>query len=195
MPSLNHRFTGNYALSALKSNFDFCLERYTENSYHTSDGSMTRERKAEVQVNFNFPLTDHLTATVGALRHKNYTFRDNYNWAVAGLSWSGEVAKGLTITTAVLAEKRNGRGQIFYDFSTIGDQRFKEKYGAFVAAHIYQNLGEFDVSPSRKREFEVGVNYYISKRYSAGISYFYHQQIDDPSDRFSFLKLKVGVNF
>ena len=195
MPSLNSRLTGNYASSALKGNFDFRLERYTENSFHTNDASMTRERKGEAQVNFNFPLTEHFTATVGVLRHENYTFRDNYNWAVAGLSWSGEVAKDLSITTGMLAEKRNGGGRVFYDFSASTEQRFAEKYGAFAAAHIYENLGEFDGSPSHKREFETGINYYISKRYFAGVSYFYHQQVDDPRDRFSFLKFKAGVNF
>ena len=77
MPSLNNRLTANYAPAGLKGNFDFRLERYTENSYHTDDGAMTRERKFEGQVNFNYPLTEHLKATVGGLRHENYTFRDN----------------------------------------------------------------------------------------------------------------------
>lgn len=195
MPSLNSRLTANYAPPTPTGNFDFRLERYTENSYHTVDGNMTRERKFEAQANFNFPLTEHFTATVGALRHENYTFRDNYNWAVVGLSWSGDVAKDLSLTTAFLAEKRNGGSRTFYDWSGTSEQRFSEKHGAFIAAHIYENLGEFDASPSRKREFETGINYYISKRYFAGISYFYHQQVGDPSDRFSFVKLKVGVNF
>ena len=94
-----------------------------------------------------------------------------------------------------MAEKRNGGGRTFYDLSGTAEHRFNEKYRAFVAAHIYENLGEFDASPSHKLEFEMGINYYISKRYFAGISYFYHQQVGDPSDRFSFVKLKVGVNF
>ena len=117
------------------------------------------------------------------------------NWAVAGLSWSCDVAKDLNFTTGILAEKQNGGGRVFYDFSASAEQRFEEKYGAFVAAHIYENFGQFDASPSHKREFETGINYYVSKRYFAGISYFYHQQVGDPSDRFSFVKLKVGVNF
>ena len=195
MPSLNTRVTANYALSTVKSNLDLRLERYTENSYHTADASMTRERKAEVQLNFNLPLTEHFTATVGALRHENYTFRDNYNWTVAGVSWSGDVVEDLRITAGVLAEKRNGRGRPFYDFAVSAEHRFRQNFGAFAVAHIYENLGEFDSSPSRKREFETGINYDFSKRYFAGISYFYHQQVGDPSDRFSFLKLKIGVNF
>lgn len=195
MPSLNNRLTANYAPPALKGNFDFRLERYTENSYHTDDGAMTRERKFEGQVNFNYPLTEHFNATVGALRHENYTFRDNYNWAVAGLSWTGDVAKDLALTTAFLAEKRNGGGRAFYDFSVTLEQHLSEKVSVFAAAHIYENLGESDLAPSHKREFETGMNYAISKRYFAGISYFYHQQVDNPSDRFSFVKVKLGVNF
>lgn len=54
MPSLNSRLTANYTSRVLKGNFDLRLERYTENSFHTNDGSMTRERKVEAQVNFNF---------------------------------------------------------------------------------------------------------------------------------------------
>lgn len=195
MPSLNNRLTANYAPAGLKGNFDFRLERYTENSYHTDDGAMTRERKFEGQVNFNYPLTEHLNATVGGLRHENYTFRDNYNWAVAGLSWTGDVAKDLALTTALLAEKRNGGGRIFYDLSGTLERHLSDKVSVFAAAHIYENLGESDLTPSHKREFETGLNYAISKRYFAGISYFYHQQVDDPSDRFSFLKIKLGVNF
>lgn len=195
MPSLNNRLTANYAPPAMKGNFDFRLERYTENSYHTDDGAMTRERKFEGQVNFNYPLTEHLNVTVGALRHENYTFRDNYNWAVVGLSWTGEVAKGLTLNTVFLEEKRNHGGRAFYDLSGTLEQHLSEKTSVFAAAHIYENLGESDLTPSHKREFEVGLNYAISKRYFAGISYFYHQQVGDPNDRFSFLKVKLGVNF
>lgn len=195
MPSLNNRLTANYAPAGLKGNFDFRLERYTENSYHTDDGAMTRERKFEGQVNFNYPLTEHLKATVGGLRHENYTFRDNYNWAVAGLSWTGDVAKDLALTTALLAEKRNGGGRVFYDLSGTLEQYLSDKASVFAAAHIYENLGESDLMPSHKREFETGLNYAISKRYLAGISYFYHQQVGNPSDRFSFLKIKLGVNF
>lgn len=195
MPSLNGRLTANYAPAGLKGNMDFRLERYTENSYHTTDGAMTRERKFEGQVNFNYPLTEHLNMTVGALRHENYTFRDNYNWAVAGLSWTGDVAKDLALTTALLAEKRNHGGRVFYDFSSTLEKRFSEKTTVFAAAHIYENLGEADLKPTHKREFETGLNYNINKRYFVGASYFYHQQVGDPSDRFSFIKMKLGINF
>lgn len=195
MPSLNSRLTANYAPTGLKGNVDVRLERYTENSYHTPDGAMTRERKFEGQVNFNYPLTEHLNVIVGALRHENYTFRDNYNWAVTGLSWTGDIANDLALSTALLAEKRNHGGRVFYDFSTTLEKRLSEKASVFAAAHIYENLGEADLKPTHKREFETGLNYAINKRYFAGVSYFYHQQIGDPSDRFSFLKVKLGVTF
>lgn len=195
MPSLNSRLTARYAPGWTRGNFDFRLERYTENSYHAANGDMVRERKFEAQANYNYPLTEHLNAVVGLLRHENYTFRDNYYWAVAGLAWKGNIAKDTSLSTAILAEKRNGGGRVFYDLSGTVEHRFMEKYGAFVAAHVYENFGEFDQVPTNKREFETGINYYISKRYFAGVSYFYHQQIGDPTDRFSFVKLKLGVNF
>lgn len=195
MPSLNSRFSASYAPEPIKGNFDFRIEHYTENSYHTSNGEMVRERKFEAQANYNYPLTEHINAVVGFLRHENYTFRDNYYWGVAGLTWNGDIAKDTSLSTGILAERRNGNSKVFYDFSGTVEHRFMEKYGVFAAAHAYQNLGEFDPIPTQKREFEAGINYYVSKRYFAGASYFYHKQIGDPADRFSFVKIKLGVNF
>lgn len=195
MPSMNNRVTANYAPSWMKGNFDFRIEQYVENSYHGVDNAMVREHKLEEQINYNYPLTEHLNATVGILHHNNFTFTDNYYWAVAGLGWSSDIAPDTSLTAGVLAEKRNAGGRVFYDLSGTVEHRFLTKYGAFVAAHIYENLGESDLTPTHKREFEVGVNYYPNKRYFAGVSYFYHQQVGDPTDRFSMVKLKLGVNF
>ena len=99
------------------------------------------------------------------------------------------------MTTGILAEKRNKGGRLFYDLSGAVEHKFREKYRAFMSAHVYENLGEFDAAPTHKREYEIGLNYYPSKRYVAGVSYFYHQQVGDPTDRFSFVKIKLGVNF
>lgn len=195
MPSMNNRLTMNATPSWTTGNFDFRLEQYVENSFHGTNDSMVRERKFEGQVNYNYPLTPQLSATVGALRHENHTFRDNYFWGVAGLVWSGDIAPDTGLTAGVLAEKRNKGGRLFYDLSAAVEHKFKEKYGAFASAHVYENLGEFDPTPTHKREYEIGLNYYPNKRYTAGVSYFYHQQIGDPTDRFSFVKLKLGVNF
>ncbi|OLL27254.1 hypothetical protein BTH42_33515 [Burkholderia sp. SRS-W-2-2016] len=194
-PSLNNRVTANYAPSWMKGNFDFRIEQYTENSYHGVDNAMVRERKLEEQINYNYPLTEKIYATVGILHHNNFTFTDNYYWGVAGLVWNGDILPDTNLTSGVLAEKRNAGGRVFYDFSATLERRFLRKYGAFAAAHIYENLGESDITPTHKREFEVGVNYYPNKRYFAGISYFYHQQVGDPTDRFSMVKLKLGLNF
>lgn len=195
MPSMNNKLTANYAPSWMTGNFDFRVEQYTETSYHGKDGAIVREHKQEEQFNYNLPLTEHLSATTGILHHDNSTFPDDYWWGIAGLVWNGEVATNTNLTTGLLAEKRNDGGRVFYDFSATLERRLWEKYGAFAATHLYENLGEFDTSPSFKREFEVGLNYYPSERYVMGVSYFYHQQIDDPTDRFSFVKLKLGVNF
>lgn len=195
MPSLNNRLAINYSPTWMQGNLDFRIENYTENSYHTDNGDMVRERKFETQLNYNYRLTDKLNATAGLLRHENYTFRDNYYWAIAGLMWNGNLTKDTSLAATLLAEKRDDGGRVFYDTSGTIEHHFMDEYGIFFAAHIYENLGEFDLKPTHKYELETGVNYYISKRYFAAISYFYHQQIDDPADRFSFLKFKLGVNF
>ena len=65
----------------------------------------------------------------------------------------------------------------------------------FTSLHRYENFGEFDTNPSRKFEYEVGINHNPSQRFFTGISYLHHSQDDDPNDRFALLKLKLGVNF
>ena len=194
-PSMNNRLTANYAPTWTPGNFDVRVEQYVENSFHGTNDSLVRERKFEAQANFNYPLTNELSATVGFLRHTNSTFRDNYNWALAGLVWNGEIAANTNLTTGLLVEKRVSGGRLFFDGSVTVEHRFLEKYGAFAAAHLYENFGEFDTSPSRKREYETGINYYPSPRYVFGLSYFNHQQVGDPTDRFSMIKLKAGINF
>lgn len=194
-PSLNNRLTTNYAPAWTSANMDIRAEQYVENSFHGTNNSLARERKLETQANLNYPLTKELSATVGFLRHTNSTFRDNYNWAIAGLVWNGEIATDTNLTSAILAESKTSGGRVFYDTSATIERRFQEKYGVFVAAHVYENFGEFDIAPTRKREFEVGVNYYPTPRYVIGISYFNHRQVGDPTDRFSMIKVKAGINF
>ena len=194
-PAVNNRLTSSYAPAWTSGNIDLRIEQYVENSFHGPNDSLIRERKFELQVNYNYPLTKDLSAAVGFLRHTNSTFRDNYNWAIVGFIWNGEIATDTNLTTAVMAEKKTGGGRVFFDTSASIERRFQKKYGAFVAAHWYENLGEFDTAPTRKREFETGVNYYPSPRYLLGLSYFNHRQVGDPTDRFSMIKVKAGVNF
>lgn len=195
-PSMNNRLTANYAPAWMPGNFDVKLfDQYVENSFHGTNDTLVRERKFEAQVNFNYPITEALSATIGMLRHTNSTFRDNYNWAIAGIVWNGEIASNTNLTTGLLVEKRISGGRLFFDTSATIEHRFQEKLGVFAAAHLYENFGEFDTSPSRKREYEVGVNYYPSARYVLGLSYFNHTQVGDPTDRFSMVKIKAGINF
>ena len=194
-PSMNNRLTANYAPAWTFGNMDVRIEQYVENSFHGTNNSLVRERKFEAQANLNYPLTKELNATVGVLRHTNSTFQDNYNWVIAGLVWNGEIATDTNLTTAALAEKKVGGGRVFLDASATVERRFQEKFGVFAAAHLYENFGEFDTAPSRKKEYEVGLNYYFSPRYVLAVSYFNHQQIGDPTDRFSMIKLKAGINF
>lgn len=194
-PSMNNRLTANYAPAWTSGNMDVRLEQYVENSYHGKNDSLVRERKFEAQANFNYPLTSELSATVGLLRHENSTFRDNYNWAIVGMVWNGEIATNTNLTTGLLIEKKTSGGRLFFDTSATIERRFLEKLGVFAAAHLYENFGENDSSPSRKIEYEIGVNYYPNPRYFLGISYFNHQQVGDPTDRFSMIKIKAGINF
>ena len=194
-PSMNNRLTAKYAPAWTSGNFDVRLDQYVENSFHDINNGLVREKKFEAQANFNYPITKELSATAGLLRHTNSTFRDNYNWAIAGIVWNGEIAPNTKLTTGLLMEKRISGGRLFFDTSATIERRFQEKFGAFAAAHLYENFGESDTSPRRKREYEVGVNYYPSPRYVLGLSYFNHKQVGDPSDRFSMIKLKTGIKF
>lgn len=195
LPSLNNRLSLNYAPSRIPGAFDARVEFYTEPSFHSADHHLVNEHKREMQLNYTYPLFDHLALIAGYLYHENQTFRDTYTWAIAGLSASGDVFADTPGSISVLAEKRNKSDRIFYDFSGSIEHRFQSRYGVFASAHIYQNMGEFDLQPTHKREYEAGVNWYPGTRYNACLSYFKHTQSDDAFDRFSLVKLKVGVNF
>lgn len=193
--SMNHRIGLNFKPSWSKGNFDYRAESYTETSFHSIDGSIVNEHKFETQLNYSQPITDVFGVTSGMLYHTNYTFPDTYFWGVAGVTYNQSVLEKITLSAALLAEKRNGGGRIFYDTSGSIEYHIDSRMSLFAALHRYENLGEFDVDPSRKREYEIGVNNNISKRIFIGISYLHHTQDNDPTDRFSLLKLKLGVNF
>ncbi len=193
--SMNNRIGLNYKPSWSAGNFDYRAELYTETSFHTSDGSIVNEHKFETQLNYNHPLTNIFGVTGGVLYHKNNTFPDAYYWGIAGLTYSQTIANNTTATAAMLAEKRNGGGRVFYDASGSIEYHFHPLASVFTSLHRYENLGEFDTVPSRKFEYEIGANYNPNKRFFTGISYLHHTQDNDPDDRFALLKFKLGVNF
>ncbi len=195
LPSLNNRLTLNYAPSQITGAFDGRVELYNEPSFHSIDHHLVNEHKREIQLNYTYPVFDHLALIAGYLYHENRTFRDNYYWAIAGLSVSGDVLADTPASISVLAEKRNQSDRIFYDFAGSIEHKFRSHYGIFASAHVYQNMGEFDLEPTDKCEYEVGVNWYPNPRYYAGLSYFKHTQRADPFDRFSLVKIKAGINF
>lgn len=193
--SMNNRIALNFKPSWSKGNFDYRAESYTETSFHSVDSSIVNEHKFETQLNYNQPVTDIFGVTGGMLYHTNYTFPDTYFWSVAGVIYNQALLEKISLSAALLAEKRNGGGRIFYDTSGSVEYRIDSRMSLFASLHRYENFGEFDVDPSRKREYEIGVNNNISKRIFVGISYLHHTQDNDPTDRFSLLKFKVGVNF
>lgn len=193
--SINNRVGLNFKPSWSAGNFDYRAESYTETSFHSSDGSIVNEHKFETQLSYNHPLTAILGFTGGLLYHTNYTFPDTYYWGIAGLTYTQAVSNNITTSAAVLAEKRNGGGRIFYDASGSIEYRFHPLFSVFASLHRYENMGEADTEPSRKLEYEIGINHNPSQRFFTGISYLHHSQDNDRDDRFALFKLKFGVNF
>ena len=193
--SANNRLGLNYKPTWSKGNFDFRVESYTETSFHTPDRSIINEHKFETQLNYNHPISDMFGLTGGILYHQNNTFRDQYFWAIAGLTYIQKVSDNISLSGALLAEKRNQGGRLFYDASGGVEYRLMPQLSTFLALHRYENLGEFDTTPSRKFEYELGANYTIKSRFFTSLSYLRHTQDNDSDDRFALLKLKLGVNF
>lgn len=193
--SLNNRLGLSFKPSWSDGNFDYRLESYTETSFHSPDGSIVNEHKFETQINYNHPLTDTVGLTTGVLYHTNHTFPDTYYWGIAGLTYSQTIFANTAVTAGLLAEKRNGGGRVFYDASGSVEHHFHPLFSIFAAVHRYENFGEFDTEPSRKLEYEIGINHNPNQRFFVGVSYLHHRQDNDPNDRFALLKLKFGVNF
>ena len=198
--SANNRLGLNYKPSWSTGNFDLRVESYTETSFHTPDKSIVNEHKLEAQLNYNHAINtifgnDIFSITGGILYHQNDTFRDQYFWAIAGLTYSQKISDNFSLSGALLAEKRNKGGRLFYDASGSLEYRLMPQLSTFLALHRYENLGEFDSVPSRKFEVELGANYVINSRFFTGFSYMRHTQDNDSDDRFALLKLKLGINF
>ena len=198
--SANNRLGLSYKPTWSKGNFDFRAESYTETSFHTPDRSIINEHKFETQLNYNHAINtifgnDIFSITGGILYHQNNTFRDQYFWAIAGLTYSQKVSDNISLSGALLAEKRNQGGRLFYDASGSIEYRLMPQLSTFLALHRYENFGELDTTPSRKFEVELGANYTINSRFFTGLSYLRHTQDNDSDDRFALLKLKLGVNF
>ena len=193
--SANNRLGLSYKPTWSKGNFDFRAESYTETSFHTPDRSIINEHKFETQLNYNHPISDMFGLIGGILYHQNNTFRDQYFWAIAGLTYIQKVSDNISLSGALLAEKRNRGGRIFYDASGGVEYRLTPQLSTFLALHRYENFGEFDTTPSRKFEYELGANYTINSRFFTGLSYLRHTQDNDSDDRFALFKLKLGVNF
>ena len=193
--SANNRLGLNVKPSWSTGNFDLRAESYTETSFHTPNRSIINEHKFETQLNYNYPISDIFGITGGMLYHQNDTFRDQYFWAIAGLTYSQKISNNVSLSGALLAEKRNKGGRVFYDASGSAEYRLMPQLSTFLALHRYENLGEFDTMPSRKFEVELGANYTINPRFFTGISYFRHTQDNDADDLFALLKLKLGINF
>lgn len=193
--SLNHRIGLSLQPREAAGRFDYRAESYTESSFHGPGNQFVNEHKLETQLNYSRPIDGTWGITAGVLYHTNYTFPDTYYWLLTGVTAQAQFAANTALSGTLLAEKRTRGGRLFYDFSGAAEQRLHPRFSAFVSLHRYENFGEFDVRPTRKLEYEAGVNYLLDKRFNAALSYFRHCQDDDPNDRFAFVKLKLGYNF
>lgn len=141
LTSANHRLGLNVNPSWSAGNFDLRVESYTETSFHTPDRSIINEHKIETQLNYNYPINDIFGDTGSILYHKNDTFRDQYFWAITGLTYMQKISDNVSLSGALLAEKRNKGGRVFYDASGSVEYRFMPKLSTFLALHRYENLG------------------------------------------------------
>ena len=197
-PSLGHKLSLSYA-PKFGGSFDSRFEYYIDGSYNADPPGQlinnVNEPKFEGQLNYTRPLNKRFAATVGLLYHHNFKFADDYWWALGGIVYTEQLGKNVTLTAQGLLEKKFSHGRVFADGSATLEYRFAPKWNTQIAVHRYENLGQFDASPTQKLELEFGVNRALAHHQWVGISFFRHIQFGAPNDQFSFVKLKYGVNF
>ena len=198
LPSLNERLTLDYALPRGQI-LDLRVENYYEGSYNQNPpgvlGRNINEEKLEIQGTYTYPLTSVFSLSGAILHHENFTFRDNYEWAITTLTAKIPLSKRLTLTPNVSLEKRFQGGRFFYDTATTLDYAFAKGWTFETTYHRYENYGELDPAPSQKQEVEIGGIYQLTPTQTLGLSFFRHIQFGSPNDQFSFIKLKYGISF
>ncbi len=197
-PSLGHKLGVSYA-PKFGGSFDSRFEYYIDGSYNADPPGQlinnVNEPKFEGQLNYTRPINKRFAWTVGLLYHHNFKFPDDYWWGLGGIVYTEQLGKKVTLTAAGLVEKKVGHGRAFVDGSATLEYRFIENWNTQLSVHRYENLGQFDTSPTQKLEYEFGVNRLLKHKQFVGISFSRHIQFGAPNDQFSFLKFKYGVNF
>ena len=197
-PSLGHKFGLSYA-PTFGGSFDSRFEYYVDGSYNADPPGQLinniNEPKFEAQINYTRPINKRFAATAGILYHYNFKFPDKYFWALAGIIYTEQFGKKVTLTATGLAEKKLSGGRVFADFSSTLEYRFAKNWNTQVSIHRYENLGQFDANPTQKLEYEFGVNRSLKNKQAIGISFFRHIQYNAPNDQFSFLKFKYIIGF
>lgn len=191
-----HKFQFNIKPEGSKHSFELRDENYSEASYHGSDpNEVIAENKAETQLNYNYAINENLFWFAGGLHHSNYTIRDTYGWYFTGLSASVSPLDLISITASITANQRAQGGRIFYDASFGVENTIHPMFTLFASLHRYENFGETDTSPSKKLEYELGLNHRPSGRFSFGLSYFKHTQDDDSLDTFAAYRFRSTYLF
>ncbi len=191
-----HKLLFNLKKEDSSHSFDFRDENYTEASYHGPNASeVVKENKAEMQLSYNYFFNENFTWFIGALHHENYTFHDTYAWYLTGLSGSFSPWKIFSLTATANAIQRSLGGRIFFDGSLGIEKTLFPMISIFGNLHRYENFGENDNSPSKKTEYEIGINHMPSGHFSFGLSYFSHTQDSDSLDAFSAYRFRVSYIF
>ncbi len=197
-PSTGHLLLLSWAPS-FGGSFSLRNEYYTDGSYNADPpGKLVHninEPKIENQLMYNREIWHGVGITGGALYHDNLRFTDHYFWAIAGLTYVLPVGDDVTLSSAILGEKKAWAGRLFYDFSATAEYRFVKDWSVQANIHRYENYGEFDPSPTQKREVELGIYDHLTEHQTVGASYFRHDQYGAPNDKFRFVKLKWIYQF
>lgn len=198
LPSLNEKLTLDYALPEGQV-LDLRVENYYEGSFNQNPpgvlGHHINEHKFEIQATYTHPIDSIFSVSAAILHHENFTFQDNYEWAIGTVTAAIPLGDAVTLTTNLSLEKRLSGGRFFYDTATTLDYRFAPKWTFEAAFHRYENFGELDPEPTQKLEYEIGVIRQLATNQTVALSFFRHEQFGAPNDQFSFVKLKYGYSF
>ncbi len=111
LPSVGHQLLLSYEPS-FGGSLNSLLEYYTDGSYNADPpGELLHninEQKFEYQLMYSYQLIKGISVTGGFLHHENFRFTDHYFWAIAGFVLTWLPTNNLTISAAIVAEKKTG---------------------------------------------------------------------------------------
>ena len=121
------------------------VEKYAEGSYNENPPSVLGrnidEHKFEIQGTYTHSLNSIFSVSNALLHHTNFTFDDNYQWAIATLAAKIPLSEKLVLTPNASLEKRLLGGRPFRHTSTTLDYTFAEGWTFEANLRRYENRG------------------------------------------------------